>query len=54
MFDTMFKYSGAQRRHSEGPLSAERSSFLLGQAAKGMARGTLLRQASYCLRVAEE
>lgn len=54
MFETLFTYPGALRRHSEGPLSAERASYLGELAAQGMALGTILRRASYCLRVAEE
>ena len=54
MFATIFTHPGALRRHSEGPLSAERALYLVDQAAQGLARGTILRRASCCLRVAEE
>lgn len=54
MFETLFSYPAVLRRHREGPLATERASYLLTQAAQGMAQSTLLRRASYCLRVAEK
>lgn len=54
MFETLFTRPGALRRHREGPLAAERASYLKELAAQGMARGTILRRASYCLCVADE
>ena len=54
MFETLFRYPGPIRRHREGPLAAERSEYLSELAAQGVARGTLLRRASYCLCVAVE
>lgn len=54
MFETLFTRPGVLRRHREGPLAAERASYLKGLAAQGMARATILRRASYCLYVAGE
>lgn len=53
MFETLFFYPSVLRRHRDGPLAAERAAFLRSLAAQGMARGTLLRCARYCLCVAE-
>ncbi len=53
MFETLFVYPSALRRHREGPLAAERAAHLQSLAAQGMARGTILRYARYCLCVAE-
>ena len=52
MFETLFTCPGALRRHREGPLAAERAAYLSELATQGMARGTILRQSSYCLCVA--
>lgn len=54
MFSTLFSYPSVLRRHEEGPLAGERARYLQGLAAQGMARGTILRHAAYCLCVAEE
>ena len=54
MFETLFTCPGALRRHREGPLAAERAAYLSELVAQGMARGTILRRSSYCLRVAVE
>ena len=54
MFETLFKYPGVLRRHKEGPLATEREAYLTQQATQGMARGTILRQSSYCLCIAIE
>lgn len=54
MFETLFTYPQVLRRHQEGPLAAERAAYLSDLAAQGMARGTILRRASYCLCVAVE
>jgi len=54
MFKTLFSYPSVLRRHCEGPLASERARYLEGLSAQGMARGTILRHASYCLCVAEE
>ncbi len=54
MFETLFTYPGALRRHREGPLAAERAAYLSELVARGMARGTVLRRSSYCLCVAGE
>lgn len=52
MFETLFSYPAVLRRHQDGPLAAERIAYLEGLAAQGMARGTLLKRARYCLCVA--
>lgn len=54
MFETLFTYPGVLRRHQEGPLANERWTYLSELAAQGMAQGTILRRASYCLCVAVE
>lgn len=54
MFERLFTYPGVLRRHQEGPLAAERAAYLSELAVAGMARGTILRRASYCLCVAVE
>ena len=54
MFEKLFCSKAVVRRHLEGPLSAERAAYLEELAAQGMARGTLLHRASYCLCVAVE
>ena len=54
MFETLFTYPAVLRRHREGPLAAERTAYLADLSAKSVARKTLLRQASCCLRVAAE
>lgn len=53
MFETLFVSPSVLRRHREGPLVAERAAHLRSLAARGMARGTILRCARYCLCVAE-
>jgi integrase len=53
MFETLFFYSAVLRRHRERPLAAERAAHLRSLAFQGMAHGTLLRCARYCLCVAE-
>lgn len=54
MFETLFTCPGALRGHREAPLAAERAAHLSELVAQGMARGTILRRASYCLCVALE
>lgn len=54
MFETLFRYHAVLRRHRGSPLAAERAAYLEGLAAQGMAQGTILHRASYCLCVAEE
>jgi len=39
MFETLFTYPGALRRHRDGPLAAERAAYLRDLAAQGVARG---------------
>ncbi len=54
MFERLFTYPGVLHRHQEGPLAAERAAYLSELIAQGMARGTILRRASYCLCIAVE
>lgn len=54
MFETLFTYPGVLRRHQDGPLATERASYLTELAVQRIARGTILRRASYCLCVAIE
>jgi integrase/recombinase XerD len=53
MFEKLFTYQAALRRHGEGPLARDRVIYLEGLAAKGMARETLLWRARCSLRVAQ-
>jgi site-specific recombinase XerD len=54
MFETLFSYPAVLQRHRDGPLAAERATYLESLAVQGAARGTLLRRAAYCLCVARE
>jgi site-specific recombinase XerD len=54
MFETLFTYAGVVRRHQEASFADQRRIYLSGLAAQGLARGTLLRRARYCLCVAIE
>ncbi len=54
MFNTLFTYPAVIRRHCEGPLAAQRLSYIEALAEKRMSQGTLLRVARYCLCVAME
>ena len=54
MFETLFTYPRALRRHREGPLAEERAAYLTDLAARHVARATLVKQARCCLRVAVE
>ena len=54
MFETLFSYPTVRRRHREGPLAAERASYLEDLAAGGAAHATLQQRASTCLRIARE
>jgi len=53
MFEMLFSYPSVLRRHREGPLASERAAYLCLLAGRGMAHGTILRCARYCLCVAE-
>lgn len=53
MFEMLFSYPAVLRRHQKGPFPAERAAYLSALATQGMAHGTLLRCARYCLCVAE-
>lgn len=54
MFEKLFTYPAAARRHRDGPLGSLRAEYLEGVAATGAAHGTLVRKARYCLGVARE
>lgn len=54
MFETLFSYPSVIRRHRQGPLAAERLDYLRELEVKGMARGTILRHARYCLCLSVE
>src|SRR5262245_18006817 len=54
MFEKIFSYPAVLRRHREGPLASERSEYLQHLNDRGAASGTLLRQARYCLCIAQE
>jgi len=54
MFEVLFTYPGVVRRHREGPLSTERTTYLSELGAQGLAQGTILRRARYALCVALE
>ena len=54
MFEELYTRPGVIRRHREAPLAAEREAYLRESAARGVARGTLLRQARYVRCVAAE
>jgi integrase/recombinase XerD len=53
MFEQLFRHPAALRRHCEGPLAAERASYLASLAAHGSAFETLRRRAPCCLSVAQ-
>lgn len=54
MFERLFVCPTALCRHRDGPLSAERASYLQGLVAHCSAHATVVRRARYCLCVAEE
>ncbi len=54
MFETLFAYPRVIGRHREGPLAAERATYLRELMAQSMAPETILRRARYCLCVAVE
>src|SRR5215470_2026518 len=54
MFEEIFSYPTALRRHREGPLSSERREYLQYLRERGAAAGTVVRQARYCLSIAQE
>lgn len=54
MFEALYTRPGVIRRHREAPLAAERETYLKESAARGLTRGTLLRQARYSRCVAVE
>ena len=54
MFEKIFSFPAVVRRHREGPLAPERLEYLNYLHDRGVALGTVLRQARYCLCVAHE
>lgn len=54
MFEEIFSYPGALRRHREGPLASERRDYLKYLKDRGAALGTVIMQARYCLSIARE
>ena len=52
MFETLFTSPAALSRHRNGPLAEERAAYLSQLASTGLAHGTLVYHAAYCLRVA--
>jgi integrase/recombinase XerD len=54
MFEQIFSYPAAVRRHREGPLASERREYLQYLNDRGAASGTVVRQARYCLCIARE
>ena len=54
MFKKIFSYPAVLQRHLEGPLTSERLAYLQYLNDRGVASGTLLRQARYCLCIARE
>lgn len=54
MFEKIFSFPAVLRRHREGPLAAERLEYLKYLNDRGLALSTVLRQARYCLCVAQE
>ena len=54
MFEEIFSDPAALRRHREGPLASERQDYLKYLKDRGAAWGTVVRQARYCLSIAQE
>ena len=54
MFAKIFSYPAVLRRHREGPLASERLEYLKYLKDHGSTLGSVLRQARYCLCVAQE
>lgn len=54
MFEKIFSFPAVVRRHREGPLAAERLEYLKYLHDRGLALSTVLRQARYCLCIAQE
>ena len=52
MFETLFSCPDALSRHRDGPHAKERAAYLRQLASDGMACGTLVCHAAYCLRIA--
>ena len=52
MFETLITSPAALSRHRNGPLAEERAAYLSQLASWGLAHGTLVCHAAYCLRVA--
>lgn len=54
MFEEIFSHPAALRRHREGPLTSERWEYLQYLKDRGAALGTVIKQARYCLSIAQE
>jgi hypothetical protein len=54
MFEKIFSFPAVFRRHREGPLASERLKYLEYLNDRGLALGSVLKQARYCLCVAQE
>ena len=54
MFEKIFSFSAVLRRHREGPLASERLEYLKYLNDRGLALGTVLKQARYWLCIARE
>ena len=54
MFEKIFCFPAVFRRHLEGPLASERLEYLKYLNDRGVALGTLLKHARYCLSIAHE
>jgi hypothetical protein len=54
MFEEIFSYPAALQRHREGPLASERREYLKYLKDRGSASGTVVRQARYCLSIAQQ
>lgn len=54
MFEEIFSQPAALRRHREGPLPSERREYLKYFKDRGAPSGTVVRQARYCLSIAQE
>jgi integrase/recombinase XerD len=54
MFEKIFCFRAVLRRHLEGPLASERLEYLKYLNDRGVALGTLLKHARYCLCIAHE
>jgi site-specific recombinase XerD len=54
MYEALFSRPAAVQRHCEGPLAAERVSYLESLAAQGTPRTTIRIRADYCLQISKK